>query len=272
MLQKCWMAGHRCGFGECKCHCKECLNKPAIISENVSTNQEISEIVQAEDHNNVADWGYWTSPDHKNAAIDNSYKPNDIVTSNTYSVADVNAILIDYKYFESFTGTDPENRETQSSKFMPKHAKCYQNVSNHNSYLLVWDISHSHQQLESLSNEELEKLQEYHINLDVSIPSVICAQRPSIVSTTSSQMTSPPLVTDVVCPDPNTKTSSDDDITSFNFDFYNYYSLETMNLTNDEDIMKVIHKKFFNCDSGLSSIKIGTHPKHRDKNAHIDSS
>jgi hypothetical protein len=43
-----------------------------------------------------------------------------------------------------------------------------------------------------------------------------------------------------------------------------YYTLEKMNLTDDEEIMSRIHSKF-QCDSCLVCIKYGSHPNHRDK-------
>jgi hypothetical protein len=94
--------------------------------------------------------------------------PNGNINENIYNIEIVNAILSDYAYFETFTGTDPANRESKSSKFIAKHAKCYQNVRDQNLFLLVWYVNDDTAQLEYLSSEELEKLQVYNITISTS--------------------------------------------------------------------------------------------------------
>jgi hypothetical protein len=91
-----------------------------------------------------------------------------IKTTNNYTVEDADTILRDYTYFETFTGADPSNRETTSSKFIAKHAKCYQNMRNQNTFLLVWHANDKNVQLEYLTTEELENLLEGHISISTS--------------------------------------------------------------------------------------------------------
>jgi len=93
----------------------------------------------------------------------NSVVLKDRKTSNLYSTEDVDAILSDYAYFETFTGNDPDNRESTSSNYIAKRAKCYQNVRNQNTFLLVWYANDGNAQLEQLDSDELENLQVHHL-------------------------------------------------------------------------------------------------------------
>jgi hypothetical protein len=89
-----------------------------------------------------------------------------------------------------------------------------------------------------------------------------------IITTTTSQEpisqieTSVSFSSSLECPDDVITTSSD----TVQEEYKCYYSLDSMNLTDDEEIMKRIHNQF-ECDSFLVCVKYGSHPKHRGNKA-----
>jgi hypothetical protein len=95
-----------------------------------------------------------TAEKHPNPTVDIRESQLDL-----YSTADVNLVLEDYSYFETFTGVDPSCRVSMPSNYLHKHAKCYKNLRDHNSYLLVWFINDNQAYLEYASIESLGKLQ-----------------------------------------------------------------------------------------------------------------
>jgi hypothetical protein len=78
---------------------------------------------------------------------------------NLYNRQDIDLILEDYSYFETFTGVDPTMREGMPSNYINKSAKCYKNLREKNSYLLVWYVDINQAYLEYVNEESLGKFQ-----------------------------------------------------------------------------------------------------------------
>ena len=99
---------------------------------------------------------------HCNVAVDTPADPVPQYYSDQISVyhqRDIDAILEDYSYFETFTGKDPTCRDSQPSNYVNQTAKCYKNLRNQDSYLLVWSKDINYAYLEHINEESLEKFQ-----------------------------------------------------------------------------------------------------------------
>ena len=96
---------------------------------------------------------------HCNVAVDTPADPVPQYYSDQISLyhqRDIDAILEDYSYFETFTGKDPTCRDSQPSNYVNQTAKCYKNLRNQDSYLLVWSKDINYAYLEHINEESQE--------------------------------------------------------------------------------------------------------------------
>jgi hypothetical protein len=100
----------------------------------------------------------------RNSAVAIDRNPNPEVKENSnqliiYQKRDIELILEDYSYFETFTGIDPSCRDSMPSNYINKHAKCYKNLRQTDSYVLVWQINVNEAYIEHVTEHSLENFQ-----------------------------------------------------------------------------------------------------------------